>query len=67
MEEARGEANKFKTIYIQYAQAKDITKKRMYLETMEKILRDKSKVIISDKISKSTVPYLPLNELNKNK
>lgn len=67
VEEARGEANKFKTIYTQYAQAKDITKKRMYLETMEKILRDKSKVIISDKISKSAVPYLPLNELNKNK
>ena len=65
--ESRGEAEKFTEIYTQYSQAKDITKKRMYLETMEKILGDKNKVIINKKISKSMVPYLPLNELTKSK
>ncbi len=67
VEMAKGEARKFREIYTQYVQAQDVTKKRMYLETMETILKDKNKVILSSKMNKSMVPYLPLNELNKNK
>ncbi|MCH9753985.1 MAG: FtsH protease activity modulator HflK [Alphaproteobacteria bacterium] len=63
-EEAKGDADKFRNIYLQYSKAKDVTKKRMYLEAMEKILAGAEKVILSDKMNKSAVPYLPLKQLN---
>lgn len=62
---AKGEAEKFKEIYAEYAKAKDITKKRMYIETMEKIYSGMHKIILTGNIGKSAVPYLPLNELKK--
>lgn len=64
---AQGEASRFNSIYNEYQKAKDITRKRMYLETMEEILSGMDKVIMDGKTSGSTVPYLPLNELLKNK
>ena len=63
--QAQGNARKFKDIHAQYAQAKDITKSRMYIETMEQILTDIDKMIVSENIGKSAVPYLPLNQLKK--
>ena len=62
---AEGDSKKFSDIYVQYSNSKEITKRRMYLEAMEKILSKVSKVIISDKANKSMVPYLPLKQLNK--
>lgn len=62
---AKGEAEKFKEIYAQYEKAKDITKKRMYLDTMETVLSGMNKVIISDGLNKSMTPYLPLKQLDK--
>jgi membrane protease subunit HflK len=52
-------------IYTEYAKAKEVTKKRMYLETMEKVLADIDKVIIDKNASAGVVPYLPLPELKK--
>lgn len=67
IEEAKGGAEKFKTVYTQYAKAKDVTRKRMYLETMESILEGAEKVVMSKDINSSMVPYLPLKQLrNKN-
>jgi len=51
----------------QYAKAKDITKRRIYLETMEEILAGMNKVIIDDSAGSGVVPYLPLPELKANK
>jgi membrane protease subunit HflK len=65
IEKARGEANRFSDIYKQYANAKEVTKKRMYLEAMEDILQDATKFIIGDEAGKSVVPYLLLNKDNK--
>lgn len=62
---AEGNAKKFKDIYTQYVMAKDVTKKRMYIEAMEKVLSNVSKVVISEKATKSMVPYLPLKQINK--
>ena len=62
-EEAKGNAAKFTNIYSQYVKAKDVTKKRMYIESMEKILTGAEKVILSGDISRSTIPYLPLKQL----
>lgn len=61
---ARGESAKFTSILKEYEQARDITKKRLYIETMEKIMSnpDMEKIIISGKALNRSVPLLPLNQ-----
>ena len=61
--EAEGQAARFVSIYNQYDKAKDITRKRMYLDTMQKILAGTNKVIIDKSAGSGVVPYLPLPEL----
>ncbi len=61
---AQGEAARFNAVYEQYKLAPSVTRKRIYLETMEDVLADVDKVIL-DSSSNNVVPYLPLNELNK--
>ena len=60
---SQGEASRFLAVYNEYRQAKDVTKKRIYLETMEEILQGMNKVIVDSKGSNGVVPYLPLPEL----
>ena len=64
---ANGEAQRFTLVYNEYRQAKSVTRQRIYLETMEKILADMNKVLIDSSASggQGVVPYLPLPELNK--
>lgn len=63
VKEAEGEAQRFISIYDQYTKAPDVTRKRLYLETMEQVLKNSNKVIIDEK--QGVVPYLPLNELGR--
>ncbi len=63
VKEADGEAQRFVSVYDQYIKAPDVTRKRLFLETMESVLKNSSKVIIDEK--QGVVPYLPLNEINK--
>jgi modulator of FtsH protease HflK len=67
--EAEGEASRFVAVYEEYAKAPEVTRKRLYLETMERVLGRVDKVIIDESASggQGIVPYLPLNELNKTK
>lgn len=58
---AKGEASKFNEILQAYLVDKDITKKRMYLDTMEMVYQDTSKIVIDKDISKGVLPFLPLN------
>ncbi|MSP82003.1 MAG: FtsH protease activity modulator HflK [Alphaproteobacteria bacterium] len=61
---ALGEANRFSAVYDQYVLAKDVTVKRLYLETMQEILHGMNKVIIdSGAGTQGVLPYLPLPEL----
>jgi len=60
---AKGDAQRFDQVYEQYSKAKDITAERLYLETMEDVLRNASKVMIDSKGGPGVVPYLPLPEL----
>ena len=65
--EAEGEAARFISVYEEYAKAEEITRKRLYLETIEKVMGSVDKVIMDDSIGGEggVVPYLPLNELTK--
>jgi membrane protease subunit HflK len=60
---ATGDAQRFLSVYQQYKQAKDITERRIYLETMEQIMQNMRKILIDRGASSGVVPYLPLNEL----
>jgi membrane protease subunit HflK len=60
--EANGDAARFNAIFNEYAKAPDVTRQRMYLETMERVLGDMNKVVIDDEAG-GTLPYLNLNEL----
>lgn len=62
---ALGEAERFDKIFGEYRRAKDVTKQRMYLETMEQVLGGMNKIIIDKEAGKGVVPYLPLDELRR--
>jgi membrane protease subunit HflK len=63
---AEGDAQRFLSIYGEYKGAQEITARRMYLETMEKVLGRMTKIIIdSNDSGGGVVPYLPLNELTR--
>jgi membrane protease subunit HflK len=65
--QAEGEASRFTAVLEEYTKAPEVTRKRLYLETMEEVLGRVDKVIIDDAAGgdQGVVPYLPLNELRK--
>jgi len=63
--QAQGDADRFVSIYDEYAQAPDVTRRRMYLETLERVI-GRSDITILDGQA-GAVPYLPLNELGQNR
>jgi membrane protease subunit HflK len=63
--EANGEAKKFSAIYAEYKKAPDITRKRMYLETMSQIYGNANKIIVDEGAAKNIIPYLPPQILSK--
>ena len=64
---AEGEAQRFLEVFESYKIGKDITKQRVYLETMEEVFRGMNKIIIDSSASggSGVVPYLPLPEIQK--
>jgi membrane protease subunit HflK len=64
--EATGQTSRFLKIYEQYKKAPDVTRQRMYLETMERVLGGADKIILDSGAGGSgVVPYLPLGELSR--
>jgi len=63
--EATGQVSRFNKIYEQYKKAPDVTRERLYLETMERVLSGMDKIILdqSSGQSQGVVPYLPLGAL----
>ncbi len=61
---AKGETAKFQALLVEYNQAKEITKKRMYLEAMEGILSQPGieKIILDNKVAGKALPLLPLSQ-----
>ena len=65
--QASGEASRFTSVLGEYRQAPEVTRKRLYLETMEQVLGRVDKIILDDQVGgdQGVVPYLPLNELQR--
>jgi membrane protease subunit HflK len=66
--EAQGEASRFSAVLTEYEKAPEVTRKRLYLETMERVLGDVDKIILDQPTGEGgqgIVPYLPLNELRR--
>ena len=63
-------AQRFTSILDEYLKAPEVTRKRLFLETMEGVLRDSDKVILEQNGqggAQGVIPYLPLNDLNSNR
>jgi membrane protease subunit HflK len=67
--EATGQTSRFLKVYDEYAKAPQVTRQRLYLETMERLLGGTDKIILDSGAANSgaggVVPYLPLNELTR--
>ncbi|MBE0453366.1 MAG: FtsH protease activity modulator HflK [Roseovarius sp.] len=68
--EAQGDASRFTSVLTEYAKAPDVTRRRLYIETMERVLGDIDKTILDNALvggdgGGGVVPYLPLNELRR--
>jgi modulator of FtsH protease HflK len=64
--EAKGQSARFLKVYEEYKKAPDVTRQRIYLETMERVLGGSEKLVFdggSSSSGQSIVPYLPLSEL----
>jgi modulator of FtsH protease HflK len=61
---AEGDAARFNSVYTAYAQAPEVTRQRMYIETLEQLMRDSKKIILDQKSGGgSNMIYLPLDKL----
>jgi membrane protease subunit HflK len=62
--EAKGQSARFLKVYEEYKKAPDVTRERIYLETMERVLGGSEKLVYDGGPSgQGVVPYLPLSEL----
>lgn len=65
VKDAEGEAGRFNSIYETYEAVPEVTRKRLYLETMQQVFARSKNVIIDDK-GQGVVPYLPLDAIDRN-
>ncbi len=65
--EAQGAASRFRAVFDEYQKAPDVTRERIYLETMERVFGGMDKIILDNNANggQGAVPYLPLNELTR--
>jgi len=66
--EAKGQSARFIKVYDEYKKAPDVTRQRIYLETMERVLGGADKLVLDQGAGGSApgvVPYLPLNEIGR--
>jgi membrane protease subunit HflK len=63
--EASGEAKQFDSVLEEYRKAPEVTRKRMYIETMSKVYANANKVFVDESAGKNIIPYLPPQVLGK--
>ena len=61
--EATGQTARFLSVYEQYRKAPEVTRQRLYLETMERLFSSTDKIILDSGPGSNVVPYLPLDQL----
>ena len=64
--EAEGESQRFLSVLAEYEQAEDVTRERLFLETMERVLQSSNKIILDQEGGPGVLPYLPLDQLQRN-
>ena len=64
---SRGEADRFLAVYKEYKAAPQVTRQRIYLETIEEVYGPAEKIIIEGEAGSGVVPYLPLDQLKSKK
>jgi membrane protease subunit HflK len=57
---AAGETDRFDSVYVEYRRAPEVTRQRLYIETLEKILPGMEKVVMQEGQSDKVLPYLPV-------
>ena len=62
---SEGDADRFNSVLKAYKNNEEVTRNRIYLETLEKIFQNATKVIIDTKQGSGVLPYLPLPEIQK--
>jgi membrane protease subunit HflK len=65
--EAEGQASRFNQIYAEYRLAPDVTRRRIFLETMEQVLGRSELIILDQQSGSGAVPYLPLDQLGRDR
>ena len=63
--QAQGDADRFISIYNEYVQAPDVTRRRMYLETLEQVIGRSDMIVLDGEAG--ALPYLPLDQLGRNR
>jgi len=61
VERAKGESERFELLLTAYKLAPEVTRKRLYMETMEEVMTKADKIIIDGAVAGSVLPYLPLD------
>lgn len=65
VERAVGEADRFNALLKAYKQAPEVTRKRLYIDTMQKVMAKADKVIVDGSVANKILPYLPLDRAGK--
>ncbi len=60
---AKGEADRFTKLVAEYRKAPDVTRQRLYLETMQEVYSNTSKVLVTAKDGQNNLLYLPLDKM----
>ncbi|MCO7567249.1 FtsH protease activity modulator HflK [Pseudomonas sp. S 311-6] len=60
---AKGEADRFTKLVAEYRKAPDVTRQRLYLETMQEVYSNSSKVLVATKDGQNNLLYLPLDKM----
>ncbi len=65
VERAKGEADRFESVYAAYKMAPEVTRKRLYMDTMQDVLSRADKIIIDGSVAGKVLPYLPLDKVSR--
>ncbi|WP_420392951.1 FtsH protease activity modulator HflK [Acuticoccus sp.] len=65
--QATGQADRFLSVYEEYRKAPEVTRQRIYLETLERVMAGTDKIIIDQAQGSGVVPYLPLDRLERSR